>query len=150
MILPTSSDVFHLGFGIVAGIASVAFVLFAWEDIRLRGAPRAVAGFAAALFILILLLVAASQLDPLLGNWTIDPKTRLPVLEMPGVDWKRLPRRFGDFVSATSFWAALLGGIVTALLILITRADSAEEEAEIEAADMPGELAMAAEAEAMA
>jgi hypothetical protein len=121
----TVPDLLHLAFGAVAGLTLVAMLLFAQQNARSRGLPRALASLAAAVLALLLLLVAAAQLEPTLLSLQMGPEVKLPSAPKP----QGLLDGFVDLVSWTAFLAAAVGGVAAGLLAWVTRDDPSEEEA---------------------
>jgi hypothetical protein len=122
----TVPDLLHLAFGSVAGLTLVAMLLFAQQNARSRGLPRALASLAAAILALLLLLVAAAQLEPILLSLTPGAEIKLPDPPKP----EDLLSEFLAFVSYTAFLAAAVGGVAAGLLAWVTRDDPSEEETE--------------------
>ena len=119
----TVADLIHLAFGAVAGLTLVAMLLLAQSAARTRGLPRALGSLAGAILALLLLLVAAAQLEPVL----LSP---VKLLSLPKPDPKVLLEAFLRFISWTAFLAALVGGVAAGLLAWVTRDDQSEEPGE--------------------
>ena len=121
-------DLLHLAFGSAAGLALVALLLLARQNIGSRGLPRSLASLAGALLAMILLLAAAAQLEPVLLSLKIDPVTREMSFKMPNSNG--LLSNFLAFLSWTAFPAAMVGGVAAGLLAWVTTDDPAEESGE--------------------